>query len=169
MLPGCLLAGLHEALAKSGFGRLRWCFVLTQVVLSKPTPDARVEDGEFEENEAWALDIVLSTGEGKPKARALAQSAAVPLVLHLRQEWLPTLASQLKAQHHEHSTQTSPANKAMRFRRPVSPLLVRQVLDEKETMVFKRALDVNYHLKMKASRALFSEINTRSARGCTIV
>ena len=32
-------------------------------------PDARVEDGEFEENEAWALDIVLSTGEGKPKAR----------------------------------------------------------------------------------------------------
>ena len=40
-----------------------------QVVLSKPTPDARVEDGEFEENEAWALDIVLSTGEGKPKAR----------------------------------------------------------------------------------------------------
>ena len=41
-----------------------------QVVLSKPTPDARVEDGEFEENEAWALDIVLSTGEGKPKARS---------------------------------------------------------------------------------------------------
>ena len=42
-------------------------------------------------------------------------------------------------------------------------MLVRQVVDEKETMVFKRALDVNYHLKLKASRALFSEINTRCA------
>ncbi len=40
-----------------------------------------------------------------------------------------------------------------------------QVLDEKETMVFKRALDVNYHLKLKASRALFSEINTRYVSG----
>jgi hypothetical protein len=47
------------------------------------------------------------------------------------------------------------------------PSPVRQVLDEKETMVFKRALDVNYHLKLKASRALFSEINTRSAHRAT--
>ena len=36
-------------------------------------------------------------------------------------------------------------------------------------MVFKRALDVNYHLKLKASRALFSEINTRSAHVCMYV
>jgi hypothetical protein len=36
-------------------------------VLNKPTPDARVEDGEFEENEVYAIDIVVSTGEGKPK------------------------------------------------------------------------------------------------------
>lgn len=38
-------------------------------VLNKPTPDAKVEDGVFEENEAWILDVVLSTGEGKPKVR----------------------------------------------------------------------------------------------------
>ena len=38
-------------------------------VLNKPTPDAKVEDGTFEENEAWVIDIVLSTGEGKPKVR----------------------------------------------------------------------------------------------------
>ena len=52
-----------------------------QVVLSKPTPDARVEDGEYEENEAWALDIVLSTGEGKPKARSLTAVAALDALL----------------------------------------------------------------------------------------
>ena len=36
-------------------------------VLNKPTPEAKVEPGTFEENEAWAIDVVLSTGEGKPK------------------------------------------------------------------------------------------------------
>lgn len=71
-------------------------------VLNKPTPEAKVESGTFEENEAWAIDIVLSTGEGKPK-----------------------------------------------------------VLDEKATQVYKRAPDVSYNLKMKASRAIFSEINTK--------
>ena len=39
-------------------------------VLNKPTPEAKVESGTFEENEAWAIDIVLSTGEGKPKVGA---------------------------------------------------------------------------------------------------
>lgn len=34
-------------------------------------------------------------------------------------------------------------------------------LDEKQTTVYKRALDREYSLKMKASRALFSEINRK--------
>lgn len=38
-------------------------------VLNKPTPEAKVEDTEFEENEVYAIDIVVSTGEGKPKVR----------------------------------------------------------------------------------------------------
>lgn len=33
--------------------------------------------------------------------------------------------------------------------------------DEKETTVYKRALDVEYKLKLKASRAVFSEINRK--------
>jgi hypothetical protein len=33
------------------------------------------------------------------------------------------------------------------------------VLDEKETTVYKRALETQYNLKMKASRAVFTEIN----------
>ena len=66
-----------------------------QVVLSKPTPDARVEDGEFEENEAWALDIVLSTGEGKPK---------VGHGLH-RLPWLLCRLGQTHAALHLHSRQ----------------------------------------------------------------
>lgn len=73
-----------------------------KAVLNRPSPEQRVEDGEFEPNEVYAVDIVVSTGEGKPR-----------------------------------------------------------MLDEKETTVYKRALDVAYSLKMKASRAAFSEINRR--------
>ena len=36
-----------------------------------------------------------------------------------------------------------------------------KVLDEKETSVYKRALDREYSLKLKASRAIFSEINKK--------
>mmetsp|Transcript_38288 Transcript_38288/g.68656 ORF Transcript_38288/g.68656 Transcript_38288/m.68656 type:complete len:374 (-) Transcript_38288:39-1160(-) len=71
-----------------------------KVVLNKVTPEMKVEEDEFEENEVYAVDIVVSTGEGKAR-----------------------------------------------------------VLDEKETSVFKRALDMEYNLKMKASRAILSEIN----------
>jgi methionyl aminopeptidase len=36
------------------------------------------------------------------------------------------------------------------------------MLDEKETTVYKRALDVEYKLKLKASRAVFSEISKKA-------
>lgn len=71
-----------------------------KVVLSVANPDTKVEDAEFEENEVYAIDIVASTGEGKPK-----------------------------------------------------------LLDEKQTTIYKRAVDKSYHLKMKASRFIFSEIS----------
>jgi hypothetical protein len=32
------------------------------------------------------------------------------------------------------------------------------MMDEKETTVYKRALDMAYHLKIKASRAVFGEV-----------
>jgi methionine aminopeptidase len=35
-------------------------------VLNKPTTDTKVEDGEFEENEVYAIDIVISTGASFP-------------------------------------------------------------------------------------------------------
>ncbi|XP_047983645.1 ERBB-3 BINDING PROTEIN 1 [Salvia hispanica] len=73
-----------------------------KVVLNVPGPDTRVDDAEFEENEVYAIDIVTSTGEGKPK-----------------------------------------------------------LLDERETTIYKRAVDKNYHLKMKASRFIFSEISQK--------
>ena len=34
-------------------------------MLNVSCPDTRVDDAEFEENEAYAIDIVTSTGEGK--------------------------------------------------------------------------------------------------------
>ncbi|XP_062167361.1 ERBB-3 BINDING PROTEIN 1-like [Alnus glutinosa] len=73
-----------------------------KVVLSVAGPETRVDDAEFEENEVYAIDIVASTGEGKPK-----------------------------------------------------------LLDEKQTTIYKRAVDRSYHLKMKASRFIFSEINQK--------
>lgn len=60
-----------------------------------------VEEWEFEENEVYALDVVMSTGEGKAKAK------------------------------------------------------------EGKANVYKRCVDKDYKLKMKASRATFSEINKR--------
>jgi len=73
-----------------------------KVILSKSSPECKTDEAEFLENEVYALDIAMSTGEGKPK-----------------------------------------------------------VLDEKETTVYKRALDKEYNLKMKASRYVFSEINKK--------
>eukprot|EP01026_Neomeris_dumetosa_P016981 TRINITY_DN1647_c0_g1_i3.p1 TRINITY_DN1647_c0_g1~~TRINITY_DN1647_c0_g1_i3.p1 ORF type:complete len:380 (-),score=62.29 TRINITY_DN1647_c0_g1_i3:286-1425(-) len=73
-----------------------------KVVLNRPSPEARVEDSEFLENEVYAVDIVVSTGEGKTR-----------------------------------------------------------MLDEKETNIYKRALDVEYSLKLKTSRAVFSEITKK--------
>ncbi|KAG6744268.1 hypothetical protein POTOM_052984 [Populus tomentosa] len=73
-----------------------------KVILSVSNPDTRVDDAEFEENEVYAVDIITSTGEGKPK-----------------------------------------------------------LLDEKTTTIYKRAVDKNYHLKMKSSRFIFSEINQK--------
>ncbi|CAL5200944.1 unnamed protein product [Lathyrus oleraceus] len=71
-----------------------------KVVLNVSNPDTRVDDAEFEENEVYAIDIVASTGEGKPK-----------------------------------------------------------LLDEKQTTIYKRAVDRSYNLKMKASRFIYSEIS----------
>ncbi|KAL3518045.1 hypothetical protein ACH5RR_020634 [Cinchona calisaya] len=73
-----------------------------KVVLGVSSPEMRVDDAEFEENEVYSIDIVTSTGEGKPK-----------------------------------------------------------LLDEKQTTIYKRAVDKNYNLKMKASRFIFSEISQK--------
>lgn len=73
-----------------------------KVILSASNPETRVDDAEFEENEVYAIDIVMSTGEGKPK-----------------------------------------------------------LIDEKQTTIYKRAVDKNYHLKMKSSRFILSEINQK--------
>uniref|UniRef100_A0A7S0V915 Peptidase M24 domain-containing protein n=1 Tax=Polytomella parva TaxID=51329 RepID=A0A7S0V915_9CHLO len=74
----------------------------SKCVLNRTSPDQKVEDAEFEEDEVYSIDIVVSSGEGKPR-----------------------------------------------------------VLDEKQTTVYKRAHESNYMLKLKASRAVFSEIDKK--------
>eukprot|EP00227_Mantoniella_beaufortii_P011326 CAMPEP_0197593610 /NCGR_PEP_ID=MMETSP1326-20131121/18565_1 /TAXON_ID=1155430 /ORGANISM="Genus nov. species nov., Strain RCC2288" /LENGTH=385 /DNA_ID=CAMNT_0043159617 /DNA_START=63 /DNA_END=1220 /DNA_ORIENTATION=- len=66
------------------------------------TAELKAEEDTVELNEVYALDIVFSTGEGKPKC-----------------------------------------------------------VDERETAVYKRAIEKSYKLKMQASRAVFSEITKK--------
>lgn len=73
-----------------------------KVVLNKSSPELRADEEDVELNEVYALDIVFSSGEGKPK-----------------------------------------------------------LLNEKETMVYKRAIENKYNLKMQASRAVYSEISKK--------
>jgi len=70
-------------------------------IINKETLEHKVEEFEFEENQAYCIDIVMSTGEGK--AREM----------------------------------------------------------ETRTTVYKRAVDQNYLLKLKAARYVFNEINSR--------
>jgi methionine aminopeptidase len=69
------------------------------VILNKTNPEHKVERHEIGPNEVYGIDIVMSTGEGKPRE------------------------------------------------------------EDTRTTVFKRAVDQNYQLKMKASRYIFNEIN----------
>eukprot|EP01118_Nematostelium_gracile_P005252 TRINITY_DN1647_c0_g1_i1.p1 TRINITY_DN1647_c0_g1~~TRINITY_DN1647_c0_g1_i1.p1 ORF type:complete len:395 (-),score=156.15 TRINITY_DN1647_c0_g1_i1:57-1241(-) len=72
-----------------------------KVIISKSSLEHKVEEFEFEENQVYAIDIVMSTGEGKAKETEL------------------------------------------------------------RTTIYKRAVDQNYLLKMKAARYVFNEINSR--------
>lgn len=73
-----------------------------KVILNKSSAEVKVDPEHVELYETYALDIVMSSGEGKPRQ-----------------------------------------------------------MDERETKVYKRAIEKNYQLKMAASRAVFSEISKR--------
>eukprot|EP01098_Paradermamoeba_levis_P016671 TRINITY_DN912_c0_g1_i1.p1 TRINITY_DN912_c0_g1~~TRINITY_DN912_c0_g1_i1.p1 ORF type:complete len:419 (-),score=189.21 TRINITY_DN912_c0_g1_i1:144-1346(-) len=73
-----------------------------QVILNKQTTEQKVDEFQFQEGEAYGIDIVISTGDGKTKET------------------------------------------------------------ESRTTIYKRAVDQNYQLKMKASRQLFTEIISKS-------
>lgn len=70
-----------------------------KVILSKESHEHKVEDEEVENLDVWGIDILMSTGEGKPRE-----------------------------------------------------------VDELKTSIYKHAVDQTYHLKMKASREVFSQV-----------
>lgn len=72
-----------------------------KVILNKPDVENKVDEVEFEVGQVYAMDIVMSTGEGKAKE------------------------------------------------------------SEQRTTIYKRAVDQQYSLRMKASRAVFSQIQKR--------
>ena len=78
-----------------------------KVVLNKSSPELKADEETVELNEVYALDIVLSSGEGKPK-----------------------------------------------------------IQDEKETNVYKRAIEKNYKLKMQASKRGLSRRSPTSSPPC---
>ena len=72
-----------------------------KTIINKTTQEQQVAEATIAKNDVFAIDVVMSTGEGKPKA------------------------------------------------------------SEDRTTVFKRNIEEKYSLKMKASRAFFSEVNQR--------
>merc|ERR1711935_314208 len=70
-----------------------------KVILSKESHEHKVEDEEVENLDVWGIDILMSTGEGKPRE-----------------------------------------------------------IDELKTTIYKHQVDQTYHLKMKASREVFSQV-----------
>ena len=48
----------------------RFCIDGNRAVLAKPTHECKTEDFEFGENEVYACDVVMSTGEGKVRRAA---------------------------------------------------------------------------------------------------
>ena len=62
-------------------------------VLNKPTADQKVEDGEFEENEVYAIDIVVSTG-APPPPPPLPHTLFAPIVAPCPRAAKPTLPEQ---------------------------------------------------------------------------
>jgi len=74
-----------------------------KAIINKATPDQKVDEFTFEEYEVYAIDIVMSTGEGRPRET------------------------------------------------------------NARTTIYKRAVDQSYLLKIKASRYVFNEINSRFA------
>lgn len=104
-----------------------------KVVLSVAGPETRVDDAEFEENEVYAVDIVTSTGEGKVILERVVAQHAISV----------------------HFSCIFGSSSLLIWN------LQPKLLDEKQTTIYKRAVDRNYHLKMKASRFIFSEINQK--------
>lgn len=72
-----------------------------KVILLREETDQKVEDSCFELNEVYSIDVVMSTGDGKPKEM------------------------------------------------------------QSRTTIFKRSVDKNYMLKMRSSRTLFNEVNSK--------
>merc|ERR1712046_307753 len=72
-----------------------------KTIINKQTTEQQVADATVDKNDVFAIDVVMSTGEGKPRS------------------------------------------------------------GEDRTTVFKRNIEEKYSLKMKASRAFFSEVNQR--------
>lgn len=79
----------------------RFVIDASKVILLREEPEHKVEECTFEANEVYAVDVAMTSGEGKPREQ------------------------------------------------------------DARTTVYKRNVDRNYNLKMKASRTLFSEVNKR--------
>lgn len=73
-----------------------------KVIISKTEPDQKVDDFEFEPNQVFAMDIVMSTGDGKCKEvdeRTTVYKRAVDTTYQLKMKYSRALLSEINKNH----------------------------------------------------------------------
>lgn len=125
-------------------------------ILNRPTPDQKVEDDEFLENEVYAIDIVISTGAA-PSNFLLVSPPVYSALRYARLQAIDACRSLGGAGLADGGVLRDAARPPERCAGEGKA----RVVDEKQTTVYKRAIDVEYMLRSKASRTLISSINKK--------
>lgn len=120
-------------------------------VLNKPGPEAKVAEDTFQENEVYAVDIVVSTGDGKTRILDEKETTV---------RFPPLTASCLEK---SLKPRRSGSYSGGRLQRDAGRLLSTGVRfkPSDRMQVYKRVAGEGYKLKLSASRAVFSEIIRR--------
>ena len=117
---------------------------------------AKEGENEFEEGEAWAVDVVLSTGVGS--ARVLDEKATT---VSFRKRGKKREREREREREGEREEGGTTKTERKQQTLTLSSFLFLHPKPKPKPQIYKRALDVEYSLKMKASRTVFSEISKR--------
>jgi curved DNA binding protein len=94
-----------------------------KVIMNKPTPDQRVEECAVEEHDVWAIDVVMSSGEGKARETSAAGGTSAGRTTIFKRVQDATYLLKLKA------SRATLVEIQQKF--PAFPFSVRHLTDEK--------------------------------------